>query len=74
MMIDPEDFLHHHHAALGRTGRIGAIGTERMLVGRIQGKLLTQSCLPYFLMSSEKSGRVFSMRPAHPSGLVTTVI
>ncbi len=46
VMIDPENLLHHHHAAPGLAGGIGAIGPERVLLGRGQGELLTQVCLP----------------------------
>ena len=46
VMIDSENFLHHHHAALRRARGIGAVGAERVLVGRGQSELLTQRCLP----------------------------
>src|SRR5262245_9097571 len=48
MMIDAENFLHDHHSAFWRACRIGAVGAQRMLVGRGQSELLTQRCLPYF--------------------------
>ena len=46
MMVDSENFLHHHHSAFGRARGIGAVGAERVLVGRGQSELLTQRCLP----------------------------
>src|SRR4029079_8900953 len=58
VMVDPENFLHHHHSALGRARGIGAIGAERVLVGCGQSELLTQRCLPSFL-SSQKPWRFY---------------
>ena len=46
MVIDPENLLHHHHAALRRAGRIGAVSAERVFVGCGQSELLTQRNLP----------------------------
>ena len=46
VMIDAENFLHHDQAALRRALRIGAIGTELMLVRGGEFKLLTQGNLP----------------------------
>ena len=46
VMVDAENLLHHDQAALRLALRIGAIGAERMLVGRGECELLTQWNLP----------------------------
>ena len=46
VVIDPENLLHHHHAALRRSRGIGAVSAERVLVGGGQSELLTQRYLP----------------------------
>jgi hypothetical protein len=45
-MIDAENFLHHDQAALRRALRIGAIGAERVFVGRGERELPAQVNLP----------------------------
>ena len=46
VLVDAEDFLDDHHAALGRAGRVGAIGAQLELVGGREREMLTQFDLP----------------------------
>ena len=42
VMIDAEDFLNDHDAALGRARRVGAISAQLKLVGGREREMLTQ--------------------------------
>src|SRR5262245_29222936 len=46
--VDAEYLLDHHQAALWRSGGVGAVCAQRVLIGGGQGELLTQRNLPYF--------------------------
>jgi hypothetical protein len=42
VIVHAEDFLDHHHAALGRAGGVGPIGAQLVAVIRSQCEMLTQ--------------------------------
>ena len=52
MIVDPENFLHHDHAALAGPLRVGAIGAELMFVGGGQREMLAQVFLLVFFRIS----------------------
>ena len=67
VMVDAENLLDDHHAALRRALRIGAIGAELMLVAGGECELLAQG-KPPILLSGQKARccpPFISIEPAH---------